>query len=121
MTIITEFLPGTRTLAEILSEEALVAGQWSEIGNCIARFHSRGVFHADLNAHNILLSESDEVFLLDFDKGKLLAPGEWCQANLSRLLRSLNKLAGEKAGFNFDSFQWSSFLEGYKSGINSQP
>ena len=30
---------------------------WIAIGRCMRRFHDRGVCHADLNAHNILLGE----------------------------------------------------------------
>ena len=58
----------------------------------MARFHRAGVWHADLNAHNILVAES-QLYLIDFDRGERRPPDEtWRIANLQRLRRSLVKL-----------------------------
>ena len=81
----------------------------------VARFHREGVWHADLNAHNILIAP-DGLYLIDFDRGRLrtLAEG-WRLANLQRLRRSLIKLGGadgrEEA---FDRDVWASVLRGYE-------
>ena len=55
---------------------------WILIGRCVRRFHDLGVCHADLNAHNILLSE-ESVYLIDFDRCQLRgracgATRTWC-------------------------------------------
>ncbi|NIQ10950.1 3-deoxy-D-manno-octulosonic acid kinase, partial [candidate division KSB1 bacterium] len=62
--------------------DKLSSDVWLQVGACISRFHRRGVHHADLNAHNILVTGSAAVYLLDFDRGKILPPGEWGEENL---------------------------------------
>lgn len=70
---------------------------WSLIGSTIADFHAVGLWHADLNAHNILIDDSARVTLLDFDRARLrhaprtTAEG-WSLGNLQRLHRSLKKV-----------------------------
>src|SRR6185503_16836804 len=70
--IITERLPGARSLSEVIDA---------------------GVQHADLNAHNIMLGEHREVWVLDFDRGRLRHPGSWSRRVLDRLARSLAKIS----------------------------
>lgn len=94
-----------RTLAEQL-DAALPL--WSRIGVTLARFHRQGVFHADLNAHNVLVDAVGKVWLIDFDRGALRRPEPaWQQANLARLQRSLDKLGGVPA------LAWQALLQGY--------
>lgn len=112
--ILTERLPDTRPLSRVLEQRSLDAGGWRAIGQCIRRFHDRGVCHADLNAHNILLDGRDEVYLIDFDRGRIRRPGRWQQANLHRLARSLDKLAGQGLFF-YGRGDWHSLLTGYGS------
>jgi 3-deoxy-D-manno-octulosonic acid kinase len=91
--LITEELPGVRTLAARLADGGLAPQVWTAIGRCIRRFHAHGVCHADLTVHNILLRGDDEVFLVDFDHaGWRRRPGLWRDANLARLRRSLDAL-----------------------------
>lgn len=120
--LITEEIKDARTLADVLGEMAIDTGQWSRIGVCIRSFHEHDVYHADLNARNILLagaeSESADVYLIDFDNSGFRSGSEsWKMANLSRLKRSLLKFKRNAAGFNFDEADWSALLAGYKSGI----
>lgn len=114
--LITEYLPETRTLAETLSQGPLPDAVWAEIGRCVARFHQRGVYHADLNAHNIMLDRQQDIYILDFDKGEIRAPGRWQDTNLKRLLRSLNKLADENPKLNIRPNDWDALLTGYENG-----
>jgi len=90
------------TLAELLAQDRLDASLAARIGSTIARFHAAGVWHADLNAHNILAAADGVITLIDFDRGRLRAPRlAWQQANLQRLLRSLRKLGAQRIG-DFD-------------------
>jgi 3-deoxy-D-manno-octulosonic acid kinase len=90
--LITARIADARTLAERLAEAELPAGIWQRVGQTIRRFHDAGVYHADLNANNILLDAADKPWLIDFDKGAFKAGEKWKQANLDRLRRSLDKL-----------------------------
>lgn len=95
--LMTLLIPDACTVAERLRA---APGQvpWEKIGMMIARFHRAGAFHADLNAHNILLDGAGKVWLIDFDRGRLRPPAvAWQQANLQRLKRSLDKLGGISA------------------------
>lgn len=66
---------------------------WQEIGRAIARLHRRGVWHADLNAHNALIDDATRVWIIDFDRARIRhAGGSWQSDNLERLARSLRKL-----------------------------
>lgn len=92
--------------------DSLSPDDWQKLGTVIRQFHDAGVFHADLNCFNILLQD-DRFFLIDFDKGRLLSAtgsGRWQQANLRRLVRSLEKIAGKAAVASI----WTWVLEGYQ-------
>ena len=77
------------------------------------RFHDLGVCHADLNAHNVLLSE-ESVYLVDFDRCRLRAPGLWRDANLVRLRRSLEKVTWALPAERFAESDWHALLDGYR-------
>ncbi len=113
--LLTLMLPQCTPLAGCLRDKALSDGQWAKIGRCIRRFHEAGIFHADLNAHNVLLDEQGEVYLIDFDRGcRLPEADNWKEANLSRLLRSLYKVTKEAKEAAFSEQDWQGFLEGYR-------
>ena len=81
------------TLADVLTGDSIADGIWASVGKCIRRFHDAGVWHADLNARNILLDDDFQVFLIDFDRARF-RPGKAVngEGNLNRLKRSLVKL-----------------------------
>jgi 3-deoxy-D-manno-octulosonic acid kinase len=110
-----------RPLAEWLGEKRLPSRQLEAIGACIRRFHDEGVYHADLNARNILLSDVGEVYLIDFDRGALRNPSRagWRQGNLERLKRSLEKFRRSERSFHFDDEDWKVLVRGYE-GDSSQ-
>lgn len=84
-------IPQTDTLAQRLSGD-MAALPWEEVGMLVARFHRAGVFHADLNAHNLLLDSAGVLWLIDFDRGERRAfEPVWATRNLERLRRSLRK------------------------------
>lgn len=111
--LITEYLPGTQSLAESLDTGDLSLPVWAAIGRCIRRFHDYGLDHVDLNAHNILLRGANEVLLVDFDRCRRRAPGLWRDANLARLRRSLDKLEDTRRQRRFDDAQWQCLLAAY--------
>lgn len=113
--LITRRVPATRTLAETLRDQPLSAEQWRTLGMTLARFHDHGVYHADLNANNILLDEMGRFHLIDFDRGEQRHPDPtWQNANLDRLLRSLNKLQSLHAIFYFSPNNWEDLHTGYR-------
>ena len=118
--IIMQRLSGTHSLSQALEAGRLSEAQWQAIGQCIRRFHKAGVYHADLNAHNILLADGskktdDAVWLIDFDKGEIRsAARDWQMANLSRLRRSLEKLSGLHASFYFQEPDWQELMVGWE-------
>jgi len=111
--LITERLAGTRSLAMLVGLGALSLSVWIDIGRCVGRFHAKGVCHADLNAHNVLLTDDGEVFLIDFDRCALRPPGLWEDSNLVRLRRSLEKVTERLPRERFDEPDWQSLLDGY--------
>ena len=93
-----------RPISALLHEQSIQEKHWQLIGKTIRRFHDKNVFHADLNANNILLlPQEDQVFLVDFDHSFITKKKiSWRRAisNLDRLLRSFKKLQN-KHGDNF--------------------
>jgi 3-deoxy-D-manno-octulosonic acid kinase len=93
---------------------ALSEQQWRSVGRTIARFHAHGVHHADLNANNILLGADGpaneqtnrQIFVLDFDRGRIEARGAWEGRVLARLRRSLEKLKMQRDEVVFTDTQW---------------
>lgn len=111
--LLTEQIPQTRSLARWLQSAPLSLSGWIAIGRCLRRFHDDGIYHADLNAHNLLLDDAEAVWLVDFDRGRLRHPGFWCDANLVRLRRSLEKIAASLPAERFSEADWASLLDGY--------
>lgn len=118
--IIIERIPNARTLADVLCHENLSEKTWESIGLVIRRFHEHAIEHADLNACNILLTASGQIFLIDFDKSAMHGQlnQSWCQANLTRLKRSLNKWKRRSQHFHFDSSHWQALERGYRDSPN---
>lgn len=113
--LITRQIPDTQTLAQRLSSARLPEPVWQRIGSVIADFHKAGVWHADLNARNILLDRHDRVFLIDFDKARTRTPArKWRQGNLQRLLRSLHKINDSGESLHFDKENWQQLIQGYR-------
>jgi 3-deoxy-D-manno-octulosonic acid kinase len=118
--LITERLMDSESLASRLRRRGIPILGWITIGRCIRAFHDLGVCHADLNAHNIMLVAEDAVYLIDFDRGRLLKPGLWCDGNLVRLRRSLEKITYKLPPEHFSEADWHGLLDGYRQSA-SQP
>ncbi|WP_455208847.1 3-deoxy-D-manno-octulosonic acid kinase [Kaarinaea lacus] len=116
--IITQQIPATQSLAMLLSNDEMNDELWRRLGKTIQRFHQRGIYHADLNAHNILMDASEQFYLIDFDKGEQRTPSAaWQQGNIDRLQRSLEKLKQQNPQqFHFSLHHWGALLQAYASG-----
>jgi 3-deoxy-D-manno-octulosonic acid kinase len=113
--LITQRIVSARSLSTALAQSALSESTWRAIGTAIARLHSHGVDHADLNAHNILLDDNRDISLIDFDRGRLRAPGQWTLGNLRRLKRSLAKISPGLPPDRFTPAAWTQLLAGYQA------
>ncbi len=112
--LITERIADARTLAECVQANAGI--DWSAIGRMLAQFHARGLWHADLNAHNILIDKAGTHWLIDLDRGRLRSPnGAWRQGNIDRLQRSLIKLGALDRVDDFAASAWPALLAAYRS------
>jgi len=111
--LLTVAIPESKSLATRVTDPE--ADRWMPaVGACIRRFHDAGIWHADLNAHNVLLDAEGTVYLIDFDRARLRPPGRWAARNLQRLHRSLSKLARGR-GKTVDPALWAALLAGYET------
>jgi 3-deoxy-D-manno-octulosonic acid kinase len=115
--LITRRISDARPLSSALSLAPLEEGAWRGVGAAVKRLHAAGADHADLNAHNILLSAAGAVSVIDFDRGRLRAPGAWAARNLARLHRSLAKIARRLPPDRFTDTAWNWLLAGYAAQL----
>ncbi|HET8817712.1 MAG TPA: 3-deoxy-D-manno-octulosonic acid kinase, partial [Pseudidiomarina sp.] len=118
--ILVEVIPESEDLFKRLQQAPVSADRWQAIGGTIKQFHAADVYHSDLNCHNILVDKEQTIWLVDFDKCGFKEKGDWQQANLQRLLRSLlkeqKKAAEQTTAFYFDEERdWPQLLAGYQS------
>lgn len=109
--LVTVRIAGAVPLSSKLAAAADI--DWHGIGRTLRSFHDHGAFHADLNAHNILLDETGAAWVLDFDRGRFRKAGSWQQRNLARLERSLRKIATEPGAPPFSASGWTRLQAGY--------
>ncbi len=106
--LLTEEIADCRGLNAVLSasvsDDKKLPLDWSYIGSELARFRQANVYHADLNASNILLDASGSFYLIDFDRARRINNGsnnkKLHQRMLSRLLRSIDKLETQVKGLS---------------------
>jgi 3-deoxy-D-manno-octulosonic acid kinase len=118
--IITVRIPDVRPLSQYIADEACGHDFWLSIGTAIHEFHRSGVYHADMNAYNLQVDNDGELWMLDFDRGRLLRPGSWQQKTLGRLHRSLVKISALDPSVRFQSQNWDVLLDGYFSASRSE-
>jgi 3-deoxy-D-manno-octulosonic acid kinase len=113
--LITLRILRAQPLSAVLRAGAPGALNWKAIGAAIAPLHRLGVDHADLNAHNILIGEEGAVSIVDFDRGRLRAPGAWSGVNLARLKASLTKITATSPPGRFTDAHWNELMAGYEA------
>jgi len=115
--LITRRLADVQPLSNRLVKESLELVVWERIGRCVGRFHANNIFHADLTAHNLQISDTDEIYLLDFDRGRVMpGAGPWRQNNLDRLKRSFLKVS-QDGSIEFTDEHWDRLMLGYQKGL----
>jgi 3-deoxy-D-manno-octulosonic acid kinase len=112
--IITSYLPNTRKLSWFIEQGQVPSDCWRKIGRLVRAVHDHGVDHPDVTAHNLLLDDRADVFLVDFDNAYVKPAGEWRRLGVERLQRSLRKVALE-TGTEFDAHAWREVERGYES------
>ncbi len=105
-------------LPSLLRAAPLGEAGWRAIGKALRRFHDEGVWHADLNAHNVLVAkDAADVVLVDFDRSRIRRPANyWKRANIARLERSLDKLAGQFSALYFSRADFNALRDAYCGG-----
>ncbi|MCB1998317.1 MAG: lipid IV(A) 3-deoxy-D-manno-octulosonic acid transferase [Burkholderiaceae bacterium] len=118
--ILLQRLDGAQDLSVTLQQRALSAGEWAAVGSAVAAMHAHGVDHADLNCHNLMHApdaaapDGGRVWIIDFDRGAVRAPGPWQAANLARLRRSLRKEATRLPRWHWDeTTDWAALQAAY--------
>jgi len=114
--LLTERVCNAQDLIALLNKQPVSAALWYKIGQVIKKFHHHNVYHHDLNIHNILIDEQENVWIIDFDQGEIRTnSSSWKQENMSRLLRSFNKEKTKCATLHWQENEWDLLIEGYES------
>lgn len=94
--IVTSAIDEARSYIDVFAaaDEAGRGVLLSAAGAAIRRLHNAGVYHPDLNGHNLLLDAAGEVAVIDFDRAAIAAPGlhRLAEKGRDRFWRSLQKL-----------------------------
>ncbi len=117
--ILTVRIPDVTPLSAYIAEVSVDGDFWNRVGAAIAGFHLQGVVHADMNAYNLQVDGDGDIWMLDFDRGRLAPPGSWQQRTLARLHRSLDKVKRLDPEVSFASADWDALIEGYFSASRS--
>ena len=113
--IITAYLADTQTLADYLLHSPLDQKLWYQLGLIIKKMQSLGFRHTDLNANNLLIDQSLQMFIIDFDKGRRMKRlDNWQWSALYRLQRSLLKIDRQK-NLHYREDDWQAFMDGYQA------
>ncbi len=69
--IVTDRVPKSRTLEDILRSEGRLNADWVadiilQLAETLERVHARGVLHRDIKPSNVLVTDDDQVILIDF-------------------------------------------------------
>lgn len=118
--ILLERIPQSQDLFHYLQQQALTSAQWQQLGVVVARLHQAGVYHSDLNCHNILLDAKGQFWLIDFDKCARRSGTDWWSEPVARLQRSLQKELGLRAAFYFTTDNWQVFITGYQQQLAAE-
>ncbi|GAB3482185.1 3-deoxy-D-manno-octulosonic acid kinase [Marinomonas epiphytica] len=112
--LVTQTIANAQDLFDLLKHGQSATVDWYKLGTLIQRFHQHGIYHSDLNCHNIMLDADGQFWLIDFDKcDQRTYDKSWANDNIERLKRSLDKESDKHTHFHYTEQQWQTFLEGY--------
>jgi len=69
--LLSSRIENAQDLVAILTKGPISDALWFDIGKAIQNFHQHGIYHHDLNAHNILIDNDNKPWLIDFDQGEV--------------------------------------------------
>lgn len=117
--ILTSRIKNASDLVAILQSKKVESDTWQAIGKNIKQLHQNGIYHHDLNSHNILLDDKNKPWIIDFDRGEQrsnsAADQSWQAQNMARLLRSFKKEVTQLKNFYWQEENWQQLLAGYNS------
>ena len=114
-------IAGSQNLVQRLRSARPAPEEWAALGRAIRALHERQVFHADLNAHNLLLDAQGRAWMIDFDKCALRPGSDWQAGNLARLLRSLRKEAARVDPYHWNETDWPLLIAAYEAEPSPPP
>lgn len=98
--IVTSAIEGARPYIDVFADadEAGRGVLLQAAGTAIRDLHDAGVYHPDLNGHNLLIDAAGEVAVIDFDRATVGAPGihRLAEKGRDRFWRSLLKLTAAR-------------------------
>jgi len=110
-TIVMKYIQGNR-LKDILPDlnDTLKKKYFNDIGRAIATLHRNGHIHGDITTSNIIITQNENIFLIDFGLHEYSDTIEDKSVDLHLLKRVLISSHGKYFEYCFNAF-----LEGYKS------
>ena len=107
--LVTEYIDGGRPLSEVLhvtDGSRAWADAMREAGRLVRRMADAGIYHVDLNAHNIVLVDTNdgpEAWAIDLDRARVLrgssrGVGDRMAARLTRSILKVGTPTGEPLG-----------------------
>lgn len=117
--LLTRLVPNARTLLRALPDAEHPEILLGRVAEAVAQLHVQHVWHADLNATNVLVDAGGRIWLIDFDRAELGAsePGRLA-GNLERLLRSLRKRLKPREMAVVDAL-WPDFIARYRRSLSA--
>ena len=114
--LVTELVPGARSLADRVRERAGLGGALRAAGALVRTLERAGVLHPDLNAGNVVLDQAGHAWVVDLDRARRLhgATRRAAPGMLARLERSLEKLRAD-AGASLSSDERGELRAGFEA------
>ena len=88
--LMTQWIDGAQTLAQRLAHAQDL--DWPGLARTLAQLLDAGVYHPDLNAHNVLCDDTHRWWVIDFDRARIGRQPRRGRAMITRLCGSLTKL-----------------------------
>ncbi|MFW9845254.1 MAG: Kae1-associated kinase Bud32 [Candidatus Thorarchaeota archaeon] len=115
-TIAMEYIPG-RQLKQLVNEISMNKLQklTSEFGRLIGFLHLGGVVHGDPTTSNVVVDQSEKMWVVDFGLAEMNATIEMKGVDLHLMRRAF-----ETTHWNFQDEMWKAALKGYKRVIGDE-